>query len=66
MEKEKFREWWENNGRRGISFCECNYKEAPLSKIREWVQEFKGVENPIKKHYSKQKNKATIIQAILS
>lgn len=49
-EREEFRQWWEENGKRGISFCECSYNKLPLAKIREYVQEFKGVDNPISKH----------------
>lgn len=50
MEKEQFKKWWDNNGQRGISYCECNYKNASLGNIRRWVQEFKGVTNPIGRH----------------
>lgn len=55
-EKELFRIWWEENGKRGISFCECNYTKATLAKVRAWVQEFKGMpSNPKKKHKLNQK-----------
>ena len=47
-EKEQFRKWWEENGKRGISFCECNYTKSTLKKVRAWVQEFKGVTPVIK------------------
>ena len=56
-EKEQFRKWWEENGKRGISFCECNYTKAPLKKVRAWVQEFKGVTPTVKP-----RKKAKIVQ----
>lgn len=62
MSKEEFKNWWEENGKRGISFCECNYSNASLKEIRQWVQEFKGVTNPTPRNKPKTKNKVTIIQ----
>lgn len=55
-EKELFRIWWEENGKRGISFCECNYTKATVAKVRAWVQEFKGMpDKPRKKYKPNQK-----------
>lgn len=62
MQKEKFKQWWGENGSRGISYCECNYKadDVTLEDIRKWVQEFKGVTNPIGR--KKPKKKCKIVQ----
>lgn len=61
--KEQFYQWWVENGKRGISFCECNRPEGvSLSQARKWVQEFKGVANPITKHKPKYRSKSKIVQ----
>lgn len=59
--EEEFITWRKENGNRGISFCECNYKAEGVSttQIRKWVKGSSGATSPIKKY----KPKATIIQA---
>lgn len=39
-DKQAFYEWWQNNGCRGISFCEINYTKLSNKKIRTYLKEF--------------------------
>ena len=48
-EKQAFHDWWENNGCRGISYCENHYNKISHGKIRKYLKEFEGEKKESKK-----------------